>query len=168
MPDSKRLPLSLYAGIVASEWIDYNDHMNDAYYLIPFSRATDAWMDAFGLDAEYRHKTACTIYTAESHLVYLRELKSGAPYDVTGVLMGFDEKRIHLFMAMHHTTENYLAATCEWMLLHVDRTTGRSASLPPVVSSRLGAMFLEHSSLSEPSQAGRWIHMTQEAPSSIL
>lgn len=168
MPDRTRLPLSLYAGVVAPEWIDYNEHMNDAFYLVPFSRATDAWMDAIGLDAGYRGETGCTIYTAESHLVYLRELKAGAPYDVTGVLLGFDEKRIHLLMALCHTAENYLAATCEWMLLHVDRLAGRSAPIPANVCSRLGAMFIEHSSLTIPSQAGRVIHMEQEAPSSTL
>ena len=50
-------PLDLYATAVASDWIDYNGHMNDAAYALVFSRSVDALMDRIGLDAAARKRT---------------------------------------------------------------------------------------------------------------
>ena len=158
-----RLPLPLYASAVQPEWIDYNGHLNDAYYLVPFSRATDVWMDAIGLDAAYRSRTHCTIYSAEAHLVYLRELRNGDAFDISGLLLGFDEKRMHLILAMHHTQEGYLAATCEWMLIHVDQTTGKSAPMPAAICNRLGPLFLRHADTAPPEQVGRAVSLEWNA-----
>ena len=39
------------------------------------SQATDALMDHLGLDAAYRTRTHCTLYTLEMHIHYLQEVK---------------------------------------------------------------------------------------------
>jgi acyl-CoA thioester hydrolase len=52
---------------VLPEWIEYNAHMQDAYYGLIFSKAVDALQDEVGLDQAYRKKMGCTIYLAEEH-----------------------------------------------------------------------------------------------------
>ena len=53
---------------IEPDWIDYNGHLRDAYYVVVLSDATDALMDHLGLDAAYRARTRCTLYTLEMHL----------------------------------------------------------------------------------------------------
>ena len=95
-------PLALYKERVRPEWVDYNQHMMDGYYAVVFSYATDAFLDYVGLDAAYRAQSGCSTYTAEGHLLFLRELKEGAPLRFTTQLLGYDAKRMHLF----HTVTN--------------------------------------------------------------
>ena len=105
--------------MVRVEWIDYNQHMNEGYYGVIFGFTTDAFMDFVGLDATYRARSGATIYTVESHTLFLRELKVGTGLDLTTQVLGFDAKRIQVFHRMFHAGEGYLAATMEAMLLHV-------------------------------------------------
>lgn len=62
---------------VLPEWIDYNGHMQDAYYGLVFSQAVDALQDDVGFDQAYRQKTGCTIYLLEEHKFFLSEVKKG-------------------------------------------------------------------------------------------
>ena len=151
-------PLALFTDIVRPEWLDYNQHMTEGYYGVVFGNATDAFMDFIGLDAEYREKTKCTIYTVETHTYFLQELKANNPLHLTTQLLGFDAKRLHIFHQMYHATEDYLAATMEAMLLHVNNEP-RVVAMPPKVLAKAQATLEAHSILPRPSQAGRSINM---------
>lgn len=159
-------PLALYKETVRPEWVDYNQHMMDGYYAVVFSYATDAFLDYVGLDAAYRARSGCSTYTAEGHLLFLRELKEGAPLQLTTQLLGYDSKRMHLFHTMSHATERYLAATCEWMMVHVDVKQGQSAPLPPVVAAALATLYAGQATLPWPAQAGRIISLQNKRASS--
>ncbi|MCE7984673.1 MAG: thioesterase-like protein [Caldilinea sp. CFX5] len=152
-------PLTLYTDLVRPEWIDYNQHMMDGYYAVAFSHATDAFLDYIGLHAGYRAQSGCSTYTAEGHILFLRELKAASPLRFTTQLLGYDAKRMHIFHAMHHATEGFLAATCEWMMIHVDAAQGRGAAMPAEVLARLAAIQASHATLPTPSQAGRVISL---------
>lgn len=152
-------PLTLYTDFVRPDWIDYNRHMMDGYYAVAFSHATDAFLDHIGLHAAYRAESGCSTYTAEGHIVFLRELKAESPLRFTTQLLGYDPKRMHLFHAMHHATEGFLAATCEWMMIHVDTTQGRGAAMPATVLAQLAAIQASHTILPPPPQAGRIISL---------
>ena len=58
---------------VRPEWIDYNGHMNMAYYSVIFDEAADQIYPDLGFGPTYQ-KTGCTTYTGEFHIRYLREL----------------------------------------------------------------------------------------------
>lgn len=152
-------PLALYRTIIRPEWIDYNQHLNDAYYAVPFSWATDAFTEYIGLDAAYRQRSGYTCYTAEGHLVYLRELKLGAEIRITTQLLGYDAKRMQIFHAMYHARADYLAATCEWMMIHVDPAVGRGVPMPEAVQAKLAEIYAAHSNLPIPAQAGRTVSL---------
>ncbi len=83
-------------------WIDYNGHLNMAYYNVLFDRAVDEVYELLGLGLDYVKTHAHSTFTAEVHLRYLRELHAGDPVRVTFQLLDFDAKRLHYFEALHH------------------------------------------------------------------
>jgi acyl-CoA thioester hydrolase len=142
---------------VRPEWIDYNGHMNVAYYLLAFDHAYDDFMDAVGLGAAYRARTGGTVFAVESHLTYGQELLEGSPIAVTMQLLALDPKKLHVFMRMFHAEEGYQAATGEFLSLHVDLNTRRTAPLAAEVMTKLEAMWARHKDLPRPPEAGRGI-----------
>ena len=162
MPNFSELPLgdgenppAVHRGTVLPEWIDYNGHLNLAYYMVAFDHGTDAFWDAFGLDDAYRARTRTSTYALESHVTYRRELREGDPFRVTSVLLDFDAKRIHYFHWMYHDTENYLAATNELLFINVDVERSRSTSFAPDMLETLGRIREAHRPLEVPPEAGR-------------
>ncbi|MDR4533129.1 thioesterase family protein [Glutamicibacter sp. PS] len=117
-----------YATVVDESWIDYNGHMSEAYYVLVFGFATDAAMDRLGLDADYRQRTRCSLYTVEAHVRYLAEVSLGQSLTVRTVLTGHGEKKVHLAHEMYRGEE--LVATEEILGLHVEQQSGRSVALP--------------------------------------
>ena len=155
----QKQPLEVYRCVVLPEWIDYNQHMMDGYYGVPFSHATDAFLDFVGLDAGYRAQSGCSTYTAEGHILFLREMKLGAPIRITTQLLGYDAKRMHIFHTMIHTEADYIAATCEWMMIHVNVALGKGAAMPNTTLSKLAEIAALHQQLAIPAQAGRQISL---------
>ena len=89
-------------GRVLPEWIDFNDHMNVAYYLLAFDQAVDALWASFGLTEEYIRSQKSSTIAIESHVTWQREIMEGEPYVITAQILAFDEKRIHQFQRMYH------------------------------------------------------------------
>ncbi|MFY2822469.1 thioesterase family protein [Ruegeria sp. MALMAid1280] len=126
---------------VKPEWIDYNGHMQDAYYGLVFSHAVDAMQDEVGFDAEYRARTGCTIYLLEDHKYYLREVKEDDHLRVETRILDCDEKRFHLHMQMLNGDD--LAAVGEFMELHVrQKPSSQAAPIPDEILQRLQAATL--------------------------
>ncbi|KXS36708.1 MAG: acyl-CoA thioester hydrolase [Halomonadaceae bacterium T82-2] len=124
---------------VASEWVDYNGHMNDAAYARVFSLAVDALMERLGLDAAGRERHAYTLYTLETHLCYRREAHQGQPLQVGMVRLDADAKRLHAFFTMEDD-QGHCLATSEQMLMGMATDQGRPAAFPPEVAERLATL----------------------------
>lgn len=151
-------PLELYRDEVRPEWIDYNGHMNVAYYVLAFDYATDAFFDHIGLDDSYRAKSANSTFAVEAHLTYQREVAEGDPLRFTTQLLGFDDKRLHFVHRMYHAGEGFLAATSEWLSLHIDLRVRRVSILPESIKTRLAEIMDSHERLPRPPEAGRVIN----------
>jgi acyl-CoA thioester hydrolase len=152
-------PLSLHRETVRPEWIDYNGHMNVAYYVLAFDHATDLFLDYVGLDEAYRRRTGGSTFAAEAHVTYQREVAEGDPLEVTTRLLGYDDKRIHYIHHMYHAEERFLAATSEWLTLHVDLRRRKVSAMPETIRCRLSEIFAVHGSLPVPAEAGRVIRL---------
>ena len=148
-------PLELYRTRIPEEWIDYNGHMNLAYYVYAFDRGVDGLMQRIGLTEEHREQTGGTIFAAEGHLTYQRELQLGDPIVISLQLLGWDRKRLHTFWRMHHAEDEQLAATGEFMSLYVNLNTRRSAQMPEDIQRKLAEIAAEQESLPWPAEAGR-------------
>ena len=116
--------IPIYETPILPEWIDYNGHLRDAYYGLIVSLATDALMDHVGLDAAYRTRTGCTLYTVEMHIHFLREVKQNERVGVGVRIAGADAKRVHAAFEIIPNGQSATAATAELMLLHVRQHGG--------------------------------------------
>src|SRR5438105_3082707 len=139
-------------------WIDYNGHLNMAYYNVLFDRAVDEAFELIGCGAHYA-KTGFSTFTAEVHVRYLRELHAGDPVRVTFQLIDYDAKRLHYFEQLFHAADGWVSATSENMSLHVDMTSKKTAAFPQEIAARLAEMKASHALLPVPEAAGRRIGM---------
>jgi acyl-CoA thioester hydrolase len=144
---------------VEENWIDYNGHLNMAYYNVLFDRAVDEAYELIGIGADYVSRREHSFFTAEVHLRYLRELHAGDQVRVTFQLLDFDRKRLHTFEQLFHADEGWVAATSENMSLHVDMAARKAAPFPAEVTRRLAQMKASHARLPRPEAAGRRIAM---------
>ena len=144
---------------VEDGWIDYNGHLNMAYYNVLFDRAVDEVYELLGLGLAYVEVSRHSTFTAEVHVRYLRELHAGDPVRVSFQLLGYDTKRLHYFEELHHADENWLSATSENLALHVNMDARKTAAFPPDITARLERMRLAHAVLPIPHGAGRRIAM---------
>lgn len=135
---------------VRPEWIDYNGHLSEGYYVLVFGFATDAVLDQLGLDTEYRQRTECSLYTVEAHVRYLREVKPDAELVVTTRVVDAGTKKLRLCHEMRVSEE--LVATEEIMALHVDGAQGRAAPFPEEIANYAAGLVEQ-----APEYAGRAI-----------
>jgi acyl-CoA thioester hydrolase len=161
-------PLDVYRAPVEAAWIDYNGHMNVAYYVLMFDRATDALLDRLGIGAAYRQRTNHSLFVLETHVTYEREVKAGDALRVTTQLVDADAKRLHLFHAMYHDAAGYRAATTELLLVHVDLAGPAARPFAANEKAAIDAMLAEHRELPRPAQLGRVIGLRRPAPSLVI
>ncbi|MEM6374105.1 MAG: thioesterase family protein [Pseudomonadota bacterium] len=138
---------------VKPEWIDYNGHLNMAYYNVLFDQGADEVYEVMGFGPDYHARTGNTTYVAEFHVAYLRELHVNDPVTVTFQLIDFDEKRFHSYQEIWHR-DGWLAATGEALTLHVDQSGPRVASMPDDIYAQVAQLGADHAALPRPERAG--------------
>lgn len=149
--------LTTYQTRVGSDWVDYNGHLRDAFYLLIFSHATDALMDMLGLDEAGRARTGHTLYTLECHLNFLAEVKEDEEVEVRTQLLAHDTKRLHIHHGLYRPGEDASLAESEQMLMNIDSTAGRATSFDAVVAGKVVQLASEHQELPQPVCVGRVI-----------
>jgi acyl-CoA thioester hydrolase len=147
---------------IEPQWIDYNGHLNVAYYNVLFDRAVDEVYELIGLGPAYLKQHGHSTMVAETHVRYLRELREGDAVRVSVQLLDYDAKRIQLFEQLLHATENWVSATCESMTLHVDMVAKKVAPFPDSVLRLVERMKTAHAMLPRPESAGRRIAMPEK------
>jgi acyl-CoA thioester hydrolase len=147
---------------VEKAWIDYNGHMNMAYYNVILDRGADDAFEAIGLGASYAKERRLTTYTAEIHVCYVRELHLGDAVSVTTQLLDADDKRLHFYQEVRHV-DGWLSATSEVLALHVDMAGPKVAPMPPDIAEKVKAMLAAHSALPRPERAGRSIGIRRKS-----
>ena len=145
--------------VVPEAWIDYNGHMMDAYYCVAFTEATEAFLDHVGLGAAYQAESRCGMYTVESHVCFAKSVRGGATIRYESQLLGWDDKRLHLFHQMAEPGSGDQVATSELMLLHVDLATERVTLMPSARSRAVQLIATAQAALPTPQNAGRRISM---------
>jgi acyl-CoA thioester hydrolase len=144
---------------IEPQWIDYNGHLNMAYYNVMFDRAVDELWLKLGIGPTYMKERHRSTFTAECHVRYLREIHLGDPVQVSVLLVAADEKRLHTFKELRHATEGWLSATSENMTLHIDMTARKTAPFPSDIRARIEAVAKAHSAIPRPEDIGRKVAM---------
>jgi len=148
---------------VLPEWIDDNGHMNVAYYVLAFDRATDAVYEQVGLSWDYLDAQNHSLFTLSMNVDYRQEVFVGAPLRVTTQLLDCDEKRLHYFHHMYHADDGFLSATNECLSMHVSMETRRSAPFSEETKACLRQVMADHKVLPWPEGAGRTIGLRRTA-----
>jgi acyl-CoA thioester hydrolase len=150
-------PDETYRAEVAPEWIDYNGHMNVAYYVLAFDRAADLLFARIGIDEAYRRSTNHSFFALEAHVTYERELHAGEAFTIVSRAIDADAKRLHLFHTMSKAATAEVAATMEVMCLHVDLAGPRAAPMPYAIFAGIEARLAASRLLPVPPQLGHKI-----------
>jgi carnitine 3-dehydrogenase len=156
--DDLSLPLRLHTLRVPPEWVDYNGHAHESRYLQAFGDSTDALLRYIGIDAAYLDAGG-SYFTVETHLSHLRAASAGELLHVTTQLLGYDDKRLHVFHELHRSDGDALLAAAEQMLLHVDTAEGRASPAAPEILDRIARIAAAHADLPRPERVGRAIRM---------
>ena len=103
---------TIYRTAVAPEWIDYNGHLRDAYYVLVLSVALDSLMDRLGIDAPYRARSRCTLYSLEMHMHWLHEVSRSEQLEIRALLLDADRKRLHVGLEVWVTARDSRSQLC--------------------------------------------------------
>lgn len=147
-------PLRLFETRVAPEWIDYNGHMTESRYLQVFADSSDAFLLFLGIGEAYHQKVG-SYFTVETHLMHLKEVRALEPIHTTTQILAADDKRLHVFQTMRHSTSGDVLATAEQLLVHVDTKAKKAAPAEPEVLTKLHDLAAKHAKLERPKNAGR-------------
>lgn len=142
--------------VIEQEWIDYNGHLNMAFYTVLFDRSSDDVFAAMGLGANYVKTRRLSCYTVECKIRYLREIRLGDAINATFQLIDHDTKRIKAAQQIFHQ-DGTVAATAEVLWLHVD-PTGEKPNVVPFpkdIKANLDALAKEHNALEIPDFVGK-------------
>ncbi len=130
-------PLKLHSEPLQDAWLDAYGHLNEAYYLVPFTNTTWKLQDHFGVGVPYFEATGCAIYTLESHLRYVSEVRAPAHLEVESLIFDFKPKVLRFAHIMKvGDTE---AATVECLVLHYNTRENRATPFPETALAALEA-----------------------------
>lgn len=144
----------LHSESVRPEWVDYNGHMNVAYYVLIFDHATDAALDRLDVGEAYRRRAGCSVFVGEMHVNYRREVVEGDALTVGTRLLAMDERRLVLFHEMTCSRFPKPVASNEVLCVHVDLATRRPAPWPAGAVETLARCLAVHSRIPPPKLAG--------------
>ncbi|WP_035484620.1 thioesterase family protein [Geminicoccus roseus] len=149
----------IHRAVILPEWLDYNGHLNEAYYVLVFSHATDRLIDLIGMDDTWRRAHDMTVYTLESHIRYLEEVGVGVEVTVGCRPIELDAKRLRLFHTMQRADNQRVLATAEMLLVNIDSLGPRSAPWDSAVRARLDALQEIYAGRPWPEGCGRSISL---------
>jgi acyl-CoA thioester hydrolase len=144
---------------VEPAWIDYNGHLNMAYYNVLFDRAHDEAAALIGLGQDYLKRSNCSFFTAEAHLRYLKEIGAGQRVKVAMRLIAADAKRLHWWQELWTADDAFLSATSEILVLHVDMGLKKVTPFPAEMAAAAEAWVRADAALPQPEGLGRVISL---------
>ncbi len=124
------------------QWLDAYGHLNEAYYLVPFSNTTWKLQDHFNIGVPYFKETGCAIYTVETHIRYLNDVRKPSIMNIESLIIGSDAKRI--WFAHKMLVDGKLCATGEFMVLHYNTKEGRTTAMPDIVQRNLKSSQIDN------------------------
>lgn len=156
-PTDTVVPIVAWSGAVEPEWIDNNEHMTALAYPNLFHPKTGVLFNRIGIDAAYIAGRRLSVFQREFRLAYERELLLGDRIEIRSWLVAHDAKRMHHFHELWHVESNYRAAFVEYMSLHIDLATRRTAPFPPDVMNRLDGLAAAFAGVPMPEGHGQAI-----------
>ncbi|HET6563578.1 MAG TPA: thioesterase family protein [Marmoricola sp.] len=115
---------------------DVNGHLNVRHYTGIASEGLDESLVALGIPQNWPAKGhAC--FSAEHHLTYLAELRTGDRMSARVRLLGRSERAAHVLVYLLDESHQRLSYVMEEIFLHIDIETRRTAPWPDDVAAAL-------------------------------
>ncbi len=106
--------------VVKKEWVDYNNHMNMAYYVLAFDQALEVALEKFKMGESAAKDLNRSTMVVETNTKYLSEVKEGEKIDIQMTYFDHDKKRLHIKMEMIEKSKKKKSATIEWVSLYIN------------------------------------------------
>ena len=124
---------------VLGEWIDYNGHMNVAYYTLAFDKALDFFFeDVLNIGPSFVEKNKEGPFALKASYNYFSELLEGESFFVNISILDFDSKRVHVFGEMIKDKSLELSAVFETVLMNMDLSARKVKQYPDRVLELFG------------------------------
>ena len=140
---------------VGPDWLDYNDHMNVAYYVMAFDLGIDAFKEAIGITLDTIRDERRSTVALESHISYHQEATLGDELRIETRIVDFDGKRVHYYQEMFRGEE--LLAIQETLSISFDTAARRSCEFEPEAKQHYQTMLERQAQLPRPEAIGRSI-----------
>jgi acyl-CoA thioester hydrolase len=147
---------------VLPEWLDYNNHMNVAYYIAAFDIGIDELKTVYGIDSDYISNEQCSTVALEAHITYQNEASLGEELQIRSRILDFDSKRTHLYQEMYHDDD--LLATQETLSISFDLNARKSQPFAPMIAANIEAMCRAQRALPRPEWVGRAVGTRKGKP----
>jgi acyl-CoA thioester hydrolase len=123
--------------VVPSAFEDFNGHLNIRHYLGIASEGLDESLVPLGILQNWPRVADRAVFSAEHHLTYLSELRTGDRVSVRVRMIGRSERAAHVVVYLLDETHQRLSYVMEEIFLHVDMTTRRTSPWPEDVAAAL-------------------------------
>ena len=138
---------------VQPEWVDYNDHMNVAYYVAVFDTGIDNLKAVYGISGTYIETQKRSTVALEAHITYQNEANIGEMLRVETRIIDFDAKRTHLYQEMYR--DDTLLATQETLSISFDLKARKSCEFEPRIAENIATLYEAQRELERPEWVGR-------------
>ena len=106
--------------IIKKDWIDYNNHMNMAYYVLIFDDVWEIMLKKFLMGEKSAKSSNRSTMVVETHTTYNNEVKLGDEVEINLSFFDHDKKRLHYKMEMVDKLSKKLSATLEMLSLYIN------------------------------------------------
>jgi acyl-CoA thioester hydrolase len=148
---------------VLPEWLDYNNHMNVAYYIATFDLGIDALKAVYGINPSYIEREQRSTVALEAHITYQNEASLGEQLDVHTRVLDFDTKRTHLYQEMYRS--DVLLATQETLSISFDLRARKSCAFDVTIAARIAALHEAQQALPRPDWVGSSVGIRRKSKS---
>ena len=108
---------------IIKEWVDYNNHLNMAYYVLIFDQACEVLLEKFKMGAVSAENERRSTMVVETNTKYINEVKEGVEVDIMLTFFDHDKKRLHLSLDIIEKQTKKISASIEWLSLYVNLET---------------------------------------------
>ncbi len=114
------MSIYLKSQTIIKEWVDYNNHLNMAYYILVFDQAWEIMLEKIKMGADSAKNSKRSTMVVETHTQYISEVKENDEVDIMLTYFDHDKKRLHLKLEMIEKKTQKISATMEWISLYID------------------------------------------------
>ena len=131
-------PIILPEKRVVKDWIDYNGHMNVAFYTLAFDKSLDIFLeDTLGIGETHAFQNKQGPFVLQAHYHYLDEMSLDEKFNVRLLVVDCDKKRMHLCLDIFSLKKNRVIAVAEKVLINVNLEIRKTEHYPLWAFKRL-------------------------------